>query len=63
MIRDQKKKKQRTYSIESMDNDTDRVIASLNLEEELNDYNTWKHLTVGKLISSLTFLNVNFFVC
>ena len=45
---------QRTYSIESMDNDTDCVVASLNLEV-LNNYNTWNHLTVGKLISSFTF--------
>ena len=31
---------QRTYSIESMDRDTDRVVASLNLEEIIKDYNT-----------------------
>ena len=31
---------QRTYSIESMDSDTYRVVASLNLEELLNNYNT-----------------------
>ena len=48
---------QRTYSIESMDCDTDRLVASLNLEEIIKDYNTWNHLTVGKLISSVTFLN------
>ena len=46
---------QRTYSIESMDSDTDRVVASLNLEEIIKNYNTWNHLTVGKLISSTTF--------
>ena len=30
----------RTYSIESMDSDADCVVASLNLEEVLNNYNT-----------------------
>ena len=54
-----KKPLPRTYSIESMDNDTDPIIASLNLEEIINNYNTWNHLTVAKLISSITFLNVN----
>ena len=29
-----------TYSIESMDSDTDRVVASRNLEEIINNYNT-----------------------
>ena len=42
-----------------MDSNTDHVFASLNLEEVLNDYNTWNYLTVGKLLSSLAFLNVN----
>ena len=50
---------QRTYSIESMDSDTDCVVACLDLEEIMNNYNTWKHLTVDKLISSPTFLDVN----
>ena len=31
---------QRTYSIESIDKDTDRVVASLNLEEMIKNYNT-----------------------
>ena len=31
---------QRTYSIESMDSDTDYVVASLNVEEIINNYNT-----------------------
>ena len=31
---------QRTYSIKSMDSDTDRVVASLNLEEIIKNYNT-----------------------
>ena len=30
---------QRTYSIESMDSDTDRLVASLNLEEIIKNYN------------------------
>ena len=42
-----------------MDCNTDRVFASLNLEEELNNYKTWKYLTEGKLISWLTSLNVD----
>ena len=29
-----------TYSIESMDSDTDRLVASLNLEEIIKNYNT-----------------------
>ena len=31
---------QRTYSIESMDSDTDHIFANLNLEEVLNNFNT-----------------------
>ena len=31
---------QRTYSTESMDSDTDRIVASLNLEEIIKNYNT-----------------------
>ena len=42
-----------------MDSDTDCVVASLNLEEVLNNYNTWNYLMVGQFISRLTFLNVN----
>ena len=34
------KPQQRTYSIESMDSDTYRIVASLNLEEVLNNDNT-----------------------
>ena len=48
---------QRTYSIESMDSVTDRVVDSLNLEEIIKNYNTWNHLSVGKLISLVTFSN------
>ena len=31
---------QRTYSIESMDSDTDNLVARLNLEEIIKNYNT-----------------------
>ena len=31
---------QRTYSIESTDSDMDCIVASLNLEEIINNYNT-----------------------
>ena len=31
---------QRTYSLESIDSDTDRIVVSLNLEEIINNYNT-----------------------
>ena len=48
----------RTYGIESMDSDTVSVVASLNLKEIISNYNTWNQLTVGKLLSSITFLNV-----
>ena len=34
------KSQQRSYSIESMDSDTDRQVANLNLEEMMNNYNT-----------------------
>ena len=50
---------QRTYITESMESDTDHIVASLNLEEIINNYNTWNHLIVDKLISSLTFFNIN----
>ena len=42
-----------------MDCNTDRIVASLNLEEVLNNYNTWNYLTLSQLISLLNFLNVN----
>ena len=44
-----KKKKNRYifYIIESMDSKTNSVVASLNLEEVLNNYNAWNYLTVG----------------
>ena len=42
-----------------MDSDKSHVVTSLNLKEVLKNYSTWNHLTVGQLISSLAFLNVN----
>ena len=59
MLTDQLTPDKRTYRIESMDSDTDRVVSSLNLEEMINNYNTWNQLTVGKALSSTTYLNVN----
>ena len=49
---------QRSYSIESMDSDTDRIVASLDLEGITNNYKTWNHLAVSKQLSSIPFLNV-----
>ena len=37
---------QRSYSIESIDSDTDRIVASLDLQGITNNYKTWNHLTV-----------------
>ena len=34
------KPQRRIYSIESMDSDTDRIVANLNLKEVLNNYTT-----------------------
>ena len=48
---------QRSYSIESMDSDTESIVANLNLEDITNNYNTWNHLTVHKQISLIS-LNV-----
>ena len=39
---------QRNYSIESMDSDTNRVVASLNLEEKIKNYNTTKNYKTTK---------------
>ena len=39
--------------------DTHHIVTSLNLKEIITNYNTWNHLTVDKLISSLTLLNIN----
>ena len=46
---------QRSYSIESMDSDTDRIVASLDLEGITNNCKTWNHLTVCKQINSILF--------
>ena len=46
---------QRSYSIESMDSDTDRIVASLDLEGVTNNYKTWNHLTVCKQINLILF--------
>ena len=39
---------QRSYSIEGMDSDTDRIVINVNLEDIINNHNTWNHLTVQK---------------
>ena len=57
-VQESTKPLQRSYSIESIDCDTDCIVTSLNLEV-LNNYNTWNHLIVGSLINPHTFLNVN----
>ena len=49
----------RSYSIESMDNDTEHTVASLNLEGVTNN-KTWNHLAVCKQMSSIPFLNVTY---
>ena len=46
---------QRSYSIESMDSDTDRIVASLDLEGITNNYKTGNHLTVCKQMNSILF--------
>ena len=46
---------QRSYSIESMDSDTDSIVASLDLEGITNNYKTWNHLTVCKQMNSILF--------
>ena len=35
-----------------MDSDTDRIVAKLNLEDVMNNYNNWNNLT---LIGSISF--------
>ena len=46
---------QRSYSVESMDSDTDCIVASLNLEGITYNYNTWNHLAMCKQMSSISF--------
>ena len=50
---------QRFYSIECMNCDTDLIVTNLNLEDMINNYDIWNHLTEDKQISSIFFLNVN----
>ena len=52
MLRDRQNSYKNLYSIESIDSVADRIVACLNLEEILNNYNTWNHLTVRKQINS-----------
>ena len=40
-----------------MDSNTDRVVANRNLEDIVNNYNTWNHLTMCKFN---LFLNVTY---
>ena len=51
---------QKSYSIESMDCDTDHIVASLNLEGITNNYKTWNHLAVRKQMSTIPFSNVTY---
>ena len=51
---------QNPYSIESMDSDTDSIVASFDLEGITNNYKTWNHLAVHKQMSSIPFLNVTY---
>ena len=46
---------QRSYSMESMDSDTDCIVAILDLEGIMNNYKTWNHLTVCKQMNSILF--------
>ena len=43
----------RSYSIESMDSDTDCIVADLGLEGT-NNYNTWNPLAVCKQMNSIS---------
>ena len=46
---------QKSYSIKSMDSNTDRIVASLDLEGITNNFKTWNHLTVCKQMNSILF--------
>ena len=41
-----------------MDRDIDRIVANLNLEDIINNYNTWNHVTVCKQMSTISFFKV-----
>ena len=60
MLRDQQNPYKDPYSIESMDSDIDRIVASLDLEGITNYYKTGNHLAVCKQMNSIPFLNVTF---
>ena len=49
---------QRTYSIESMDSDTDRIVASLNLEEIIKKLQYLKPLNCGQTYKLNHFLKL-----
>ena len=51
---------QRSYSIESMDSDTDRIVASLDVEGITNNYKTLINLAVCKQMSSILLLDVTY---
>ena len=51
---------QRSYTIESMDSNIDRIVASLDLEGRTNYYKTWNHLAMCKQMSLIPFLNVTY---
>ena len=51
---------QRPHSVESMDSDTDCIVANLDQEGITNNYNTWNHLAVSKQMISNSFLNVTY---
>ena len=44
----------------SMDSENNRVVANLNLEDKINNSNTWNHLTACKQMSPVSFLKVAF---
>ena len=52
------KSRQRSYSVENMDSDTDHIVASLDLEGIKNNYKTWNYLAMCKQMSLIPFLNV-----
>ena len=51
---------QRSYSIESMDSNTDCIVVNLDLGDIANNYKTWNHLAVCKQMNSIPLLNVTY---
>ena len=45
----------RSYSIESMDSETDRIFVNSNLKDVLKNFNSCGHLTVCKQMSTISF--------